>query len=505
MKLTYKLTAVAIALAFGNNAMTACTGLANGASAKTTTNSKLGTILNIAGTSSDETFKLTVAGDILTVTRSESGSSSCATFTYSGVDVVLAKLGAGNDIYDASDVALPQTVDGDIGNDTITTGSKDDFITGGFGNDKIYGKGGNDVIQGNDGDDEIDGGYGNDTISGGTGHDYLYGAQNDDNLSGNEGGDLIMGGQGKDVLYGDDGNDYLGGGCALKNGNGSQIFTVSGCSSSSDGDDIIHGGNGDDVLSGDKGDDKLYGDAGDDYLTGNDGYEDRLYGGDGKDLLVEVGENNPNSNKWHKAWGNDGDDLIVSEDTNSYLSGGDNNDAIIAVSSNYEAEMYGGDAGDYLWSGDAFPVGSCGSGDDKGMVFLNNCEGTTWVSDYQGMLTKLIKRDNFSNPYYEAANRVVTMEGNVTGFPNGWRTYGGNQRPYALYDIVSGYSFDKWKENQNLTPYYYYEWKVSYDVGSGITGEYTYCMEGTDVWKCRHYITREEMCYDKTGSTIECD
>ncbi|CCQ09965.1 Alkaline phosphatase [Pseudoalteromonas luteoviolacea B = ATCC 29581] len=496
-------SSLAILLTFSHQAAANCKELNGGASARTLFHSKLGTILQIKGNHEDETFTLNVSGDILTVARQGIGASSCQTFSYSEIDVVMADLGSGNDSYIATAVAREQTVEGGSGNDSISTGIKDDYLLGGPGNDTIFGNNGHDVIQGNDGDDELNGGNGNDTLSGGDGHDYLYGAKNNDNLSGDAGGDLIMGGQGKDVLYGDDGNDYLGGGCTLKNGNGAIIFSVSGCSGS-DGNDTLYGGNGDDVLSGDSGDDKLYGNDGHDYLTGNSGYEDRLYGGSGRDLLIEVGQDNPDSNKWHKAWGGSGDDMIVAEDTHSYLSGGGENDAIIAVSSNYEAEMYGGDNGDFIWSGDAFPRGSCGSGDDKGMMFLDNCEGTTWVTDYQGLLTKLSKRSNYYNPYYEAANRVVSFEAAHTGFSNGWRTYGGNERPKALYGIVSSAAFNKWKEDQSITPYHYYEWKVSVDIGSGIVGEKTYCVEGSDVWLCRYFLTRETQCYAKDGTVIAC-
>lgn len=62
---------------------------------------------------------------------------------------------------------------GGNGNDTITTGSGDDFVIGGKGNDLIQTGDGNDYLEGNAGDDRLLSGTGADTVNGGPGADII--------------------------------------------------------------------------------------------------------------------------------------------------------------------------------------------------------------------------------------------------------------------------------------------------------------------------------------------
>ncbi|KZN62887.1 hypothetical protein N473_18400 [Pseudoalteromonas luteoviolacea CPMOR-1] len=498
----FKKSTLCAALAFGlsNYAMAGCSGLDDGASAYID-----GSTLKIKGTSSNEQITLSVSGDDVTVTRKVGNSTSCDEFYLSQFDTIYAALNSGNDTYNGKDIAVVQKIYGGKGNDHITTGRKDDFIKGGRDNDTIFGTSGNDVIFGERGNDEIDGGYGNDSISGGDGHDKLFGSFNNDTITGDDGGDLLMGGQGADTLHGGSGNDYLGGGCTLENANGGDIYEVHACNDSSDGADKLYGGDGHDVLSGGNGSDTLYGDAGNDYLAGNGGREDRLHGGEDDDALFENGDGNPNNQRWHKAWGNSGDDIIVTNGENSNLEGGRGNDVIIALSSNFDAKIHGGKNGDYIWTGDNAPQGTCGKGDDKGMALLNSCEGTTWVSDYQGLLSKMGSRSNFDNPFFDAADAVAEMDGSYTGFKNGWRSYDDNKKPSALYGIVSSAVFDRWLNDQSTRPYSYYQWQVSFYVGNGIYGTYTHCMENNVAYKCKRQIGQHQICYNQSGNTVSCD
>ncbi|WP_105169083.1 calcium-binding protein [Pseudoalteromonas sp. T1lg23B] len=498
--MAFKLNSLCLALSLGlsNYAAAACNGIGDGASV-----SLEGMSLRVLGSDESESFSLTSSQDTLTVTRTANGNTSCDTFYLSQVRQIDARLGDGNDSFGAKDIAVMQYIYGGNGDDTITTGSQQDRVYGGAGDDTIFGSGGNDTLFGEDGNDVIYGGYGNDQIMGGNGHDQLFGDHNDDVISGDNGGDLLMGGQGRDLLIGGNDNDYLGGGCRLANANNGYIYEQSGCNSDNDGDDILNGGSGDDVLSGDKGNDKLYGGDGDDYLAGNKGREDRLYGGNGNDALFEVGDGGVvNTSKWHKAWGNAGDDILFTYLENSVQEGGSGNDVIITSSTEFDAKIQGGQNADYIWTADMFPEGSCGSGDDKGVLFLNSCEGITWVDDYQGLLTKVAKKSNFSNPYYKAANSVVTMPGSYTGFNNGWRSY--SIRPIALFDIVSSVVFKRWLEDQTTKPYSYYEWRVDFSVGSGIYGTYVNCMENNVAYMCKHILQQEETCYNQTGSLVDC-
>lgn len=490
----------ALALGLSNYAIAGCGGLSDGASAYID-----GDTLKINGTNSSEKFTLSVSGDNLKVTRRVGNSSSCDNFYLSQMDEVYAVLNRGNDTYNGKDVNVIQKVYGGDGNDHITTGRQNDYIRGGNNNDTIFGNSGNDTILGDNGDDEVDGGYGNDSIRGGSGHDKLLGSYNNDTILGDNGGDLIMGGQGEDRLYGGNDNDYIGGGCVLENANGGDIYDAPHCDHSKDGADKLYGGNGHDVLSGGRGSDTLYGDDGDDYLAGNEGREDRLHGGDGDDALFEDGDGNSNNKRWHKAWGNHGDDILVTNGEFSDQEGGKGNDVIIALSTGYDAKIEGGKNGDYIWTGDSAPQGSCGQGNDKGMFLLDKCEGTTWVDDYQGLLSKVDKRSNFDNPYFDAADAVVEMDNSHSGFKNGWRSYKENQKPHALYDIVSSSVFYRWLDNRATTPWSYYEWKVSFNPGNGMYGTYTHCMENNVAYNCVWQIGQSQQCYNKDGNIISCD
>jgi len=479
--MAFKLNSVCLALSLGisNYAMAACNGITNGASVYVQ-----GTTLMISGSSDNETFTLTSSGDELTVTRKISGSTSCDIFYKSQLNNIHATLGSGHDNYDGSNVAITQTVYGNNGNDVITSGGK---------NDKLYGEAGNDTLSGNGG---------NDILRGGNNHDQLFGGHNNDILFGDDGGDLLIGGQGSDTLYGGNDNDYLGGGCRLANAGNNYIYEVSQCNSKSDSGDTLHGGNGHDVLSGGEGNDKLYGDNGNDYLTGNGGREDKLYGGSGHDALLEVGDASLDSIKWHKAWGNSGDDLMVVYGEDSDQEGGSGNDVIITTSTEHDAKIHGGKNGDYIWTADGAPEGTCGKGDDKGVLFLNSCESVTWVKDYQGLLSKVDKKSNYNNPYYDAANNVVELSIPYSGYDKGWRTF--SDRPSALFNIVSTPVFDRWLEDQTTTPYSYHEWRVTFYIGSGIYGTYTHCMEDNFAYKCKYLLQQTEMCYDKSGNSINC-
>ncbi len=108
-------------------------------------------------------------------------------------------------------------------------------------------------------------GQGDDTIavpgySGG-----IVGSAHDDVLTGTHGPDLIDGGAGDDRIRALGGDDELGPG---------------------EGDDVVRGGSGDDfIMSPDKGRDRLYGDRGKDFVEGR-GRGSAIGGGGGNDYLV---------------------------------------------------------------------------------------------------------------------------------------------------------------------------------------------------------------------------
>lgn len=153
-------------------------------------------------------------------------------------------LGNGTDEYDGTS-ASGATVDGGLGDDTIT------------------GTPGMDELDGGEGDDDVYGGAGNDAIEGGNGQDVLGGNNGEDNIQGESGDDSIDGGEGNDTLAGDAGDDSLIGG---------------------GGNDNIRGGEGNDTLNGSSGADNIWGEVGSDTLSGSEG-DDIVSGGDGTDEL----------------------------------------------------------------------------------------------------------------------------------------------------------------------------------------------------------------------------
>ena len=83
---------------------------------------------------------------------------------------------------------------------TLVGGNKDDYISGGAGDDVIYGGKGNDILLGGVGSDALFGGDGDDTLVAGTGNDSLFGEGGDDSLYAGAGVNRLFGGPGNDRL-----------------------------------------------------------------------------------------------------------------------------------------------------------------------------------------------------------------------------------------------------------------------------------------------------------------
>jgi Ca2+-binding RTX toxin-like protein len=116
----------------------------------------------------------------------------------------------GNDSINLSAVTVKAIVDGNEGDDTITSGTPNDILYGRDGNDNINGGDGTDAIFGEEGNDYINGGIGNDDRSiwiGGNYYSGLYGGDGDDTIDGGAGNDTLDGGAGNDTLSGGAGND----------------------------------------------------------------------------------------------------------------------------------------------------------------------------------------------------------------------------------------------------------------------------------------------------------
>lgn len=113
-----------------------------------------------------------------------------------------------------------QKILGFNGQDQLSGGARNDFMSAGDGDDRLFG---------NSGKDWLLGGSGQDRLWGGLGGDYLDGGEGDDRLFGEDGRDWLLGGEGQDQLFGDAGNDILNGNQGdntLTGGAGSDVFVI---------------------------------------------------------------------------------------------------------------------------------------------------------------------------------------------------------------------------------------------------------------------------------------
>jgi len=224
------------------------------------------------------------------------------------------------------------------------------------GSDRVFGGPGQDYLLGDswspltsDGKDTLAGGGADDNLSGGAKADTLNGGDGDDNLNGEAGDDTVVGGEGGDGMSHDglndgadtyragSGNDYVsyedradrvrvsldGKPNDGRTGEGDNIFP---------GVERIYGGDGPDILVGDDKDNRIVGDDGNDTIKGlggnddlDDGFgNDDVYGGAGDENLY----NDPGEDKY---FGGDGDDYIYAGATNDgrdAFSGGSGDDRI---------------------------------------------------------------------------------------------------------------------------------------------------------------------------------
>jgi hypothetical protein len=182
--------------------------------------------------------------------------------------------------------AVPTTLVGGGGDDSIQGGPGNDKLVGGLGGDLLLGGAGDDIIIGGPGEDLLQGGPGNDVINagenqlgdiadGGSGSDWITSgnSQGIDTFDGEAGNDFIQGGVGSDlILNGGEGSDWVEGGADIDGVTGDNALNGGGGTTIYGGDDVLNGGAGNDVLSGDGGDDILLAGDGFDGLAGGTGF-----------------------------------------------------------------------------------------------------------------------------------------------------------------------------------------------------------------------------------------
>jgi Ca2+-binding RTX toxin-like protein len=122
------------------------------------------------------------------------GSGNDTITTGAGVDVI--KAGDGNNTVNAGD-----------GKNAVTTGSGNDTITTGAGADVIQGGDGNNTVNAGDGKNVVTTGSGDDTITTGAGADVITAGGGDDGINAGAGNDTITPGGGADSIIGGGGHD----------------------------------------------------------------------------------------------------------------------------------------------------------------------------------------------------------------------------------------------------------------------------------------------------------
>ena len=368
-------------------------------------------------------------GDIISEEGDVSFTLTTTQLTGLGTDTVLniegAMLvgGASDNAIDVSASAMPTTLTGNGGNDTLTGGAATDLLieTGdvdlvltdsgltGLGTD-VYSAIDQIQLRGGSGNNRIDaslstravtlsGGDGDDTLIGGLLADILFGEDGNDHLTGNGGADNLLGGDGTDRLVESGDNDFtLGSGsldgavkdiinsfeeAKLTGGASANTFLITtfagpvtldggGGNDSLEGtsfDDSLEGGDGDDTLKGEEGNDTLSGDAGADNLLGGSG-SDSISGGDGNDRLrgelgtdtLLTGDDTLN--------GGAGNDDIDGEAGNDVISAGPDDDSALGGVGN--DTVNGGAGADDLRGDDGSDTVSGGSENDTLQGGLGN-------------------------------------------------------------------------------------------------------------------------------------
>jgi Ca2+-binding RTX toxin-like protein len=279
-----------------------------------------GSDTNNGGDNNDETLITLAAGeDNMTVaqngaiTRFDRLGGGAFNVQMEAVEKLSITSFGGNDVLaTAAGVAIPMSVDGGSGNDTITTGDGADLLNGGDGNDSLSGAAGGDRIVGDRGADTMIGGPGNDTTvwNNGDGSDVINGEDGVDRMETNlsaaddtatikpENGrvrfdrlnpgpfNLSMATTEVFELNALGGNDSLtaspGTGIAVVADGGAGNDTLTGA----DEADTFFGADGNDVMDGGLGNDALDGGDGDDRLTIRDGAGDFARGGAGNDSAI---------------------------------------------------------------------------------------------------------------------------------------------------------------------------------------------------------------------------
>ena len=340
-------------------------------------------VLSIVGTVGNDSIVLSQNPSGLRV--SDNGIVSPG-FAVRNIKKIIIDLGEGDDLasFKPGVTAIPATLLGGDGNDSLTGGDANDSLDGGAGDDVLAGGLGADILNGGDGSDTADysartvdlsitlDGVANDgalapnsnvqtefdnvlceNVVGGAANDSISGNEQNNNLNGGPGDDYVRDtlndttpGGGIDSLYGSAGNDYLDG-----------IF--SGATM------LMQGGKGNDLIRSGPNSDTIIGGAGIDTVS----YDNR-----GDNLTVTL-DNQPGD-------GAPGENDNVASDIEGII-GGSGNDTLVGGAANNSLQGGAGDDSLDGGAGDDTLVG--GPGADT--MFGNTGIDTT---DYSGQSTRVV-------------------------------------------------------------------------------------------------------------------
>lgn len=180
-------------------------------------------------------------------------------------------------------VANTELKGGTDGNDTLTAiAGKENWVTGGAGDDSITGAALNDILNGNSGQDSLKGEAGSDVLLGGLGDDTLIGGTGG-TRDGQAAGDILIGGDGFDTAS----YETASSGVVASLGN-PDINSGDAANDVYDSVEGLQGSNFNDTLEGDFGDNELRGGLGNDTLRGALGDDYYVFArGDGQDSISD--------------------------------------------------------------------------------------------------------------------------------------------------------------------------------------------------------------------------
>ena len=222
------------------------TAVKSGASATITAKTSKGTVVTSGTVASsgasitDATKFLEDLGDQGTITvKVQLDSNKTIENTYTYYSAANAEVDASLAILDTSGADFTLTGNG---HQVSVIAAKD--VTGSDNADKIVVTGSATSIDGGMGDDTLTGGSGADNLMGGAGADTIAGGNGDDTIDGGAGGDTITGGAGADSLTGGSGSDVF-----IYTGTGDGGDTIKDFETVSDSLDLFGTGR---VIAGDK-------------------------------------------------------------------------------------------------------------------------------------------------------------------------------------------------------------------------------------------------------------